>query len=57
MDKAGIPTFGKDYAETVRFEEKIKSLDAELAKERQRKRELELILENVMKVIKATLGD
>lgn len=36
--------------------EMIVALRADLADERQRKRELELILENVMKVIKATLG-
>lgn len=37
--------------------EMIVALRADLADERKRKRELELILENVMKVIKATLGD
>lgn len=37
--------------------EEIVTLRAELSQERRRKRELELILENVAKVIKATLGD
>lgn len=37
--------------------EEIVTLRAELSQERRRKRDLELILENVAKVIKATLGD
>lgn len=43
-------------ADRLAQDEEIVTLRAELSQERQRKRELELILENVAKVIKATLG-
>ena len=43
-------------ADRIAQAEMIVALRADLADERKRKRELELILENVEKVIKATLG-
>lgn len=43
-------------ADRLAQDEEIVTLRAELSQERQRKRELELILENVAKAIKATLG-